>query len=208
MSELSASESILHMPNRLAEDSPASPLAILTQRMTAGDEVAFAEWHGIYATRLFRYVLVLQRGDEHSAADVLQETLVRVARHIHRFDEERAFWDWLAKLARSAAADHGRRRSRYLRFLDLFRAQPPAPAQPEREAPLDLETLAAALETALAQLPEADAALLRAKYHDDLSQRDLAARLAISEEALESRLRRAHAALRTRAFQILHKHQP
>jgi len=202
MRELSASESILPMHNRLAEAAPASPLAILTQRMAAGDEAAFAEWHGIYATRLFRYVLVLQRGDEDSAGDVLQETLVRVARHIRSFDEERAFWDWLAKLARSAAADHGRKRSRYLRFLDLFRAQPPAPVPPE------LETLADALETALAQLPEADAALLRAKYHEDLSQRDLAARLAISEEALESRMRRAHAALRARAFQILHQHQP
>jgi RNA polymerase sigma-70 factor, ECF subfamily len=202
MRELSTSESILPMPHRLADMPPASPLAILSQRMAAGDEAAFAEWHGMYATRLFRYVLVLQRGDEHSAADVLQETLVRVARHIRRFEEEHAFWDWLAKLARSAAADHGRRRSRYLHFLDLFRAQPPAPAPPERE------TLAAALEAALAQLPEVDAALLHAKYHDDLSQRDLAARLAISEEALESRMRRAHAALRTRAFQILQEHQP
>jgi len=196
------------MPDRIAETSPASPLAILTQRMAAGEEAAFAEWHGIYATRLFRYVLVLQRGDEHSAADVLQETLLRVARHIRSFDEEHAFWDWLARLARSAAADHGRKRSRYRRFLDLFRAQPSAPAPPEHAAPPELETLAAVLETALAQLPEADAALLRAKYHDDLSQRELAARLAISEEALESRLRRAHAALRTRAFQILHEHQP
>jgi len=202
MTELSARESILPMPDHIAEVAPASPLATLTQRMAAGDEAAFADWHGIYATRLFRYVLVLQRGDEHSAADVLQETLLRVARHIRSFDEEHAFWDWLAKLARSAAADHGRKRSRYLRFLDIFRAQPPAPALPE------LEPLAAALEAALAQLPEADAALLRAKYHDDLSQRDLAARLAISEEALESRLRRAHAALRTRAFQILNEHQP
>jgi RNA polymerase sigma-70 factor (ECF subfamily) len=202
MRELSASESILPMPDRIAEVAPASPLATLTQRMAAGDEAAFAEWHGIYATRLFRYVLVLQRGDEHSAGDVLQETFLRVARHIRRFDEEHAFWDWLAKLARSAAADHGRKRSRYRRFLDLFRAQPPAPAPPE------LETLAAALEAALAQLPEAEAALLRAKYHDNLSQRDLAARLAISEEALESRMRRAHAALRTRAFQILHEQQP
>jgi RNA polymerase sigma-70 factor (ECF subfamily) len=202
MSELSASESILPMDNHIGEVATVSPLAALTQRMAAGDEGAYAEWHGIYATRLFRYVLVLQRGDEHSAGDVLQETLLRVARHIRRFDEERAFWDWLAKLARSAAADHGRKRSRYLRFLDLFRAQPVTPTPPEREA------LAAALETALAQLPEADAALLRAKYHEDLSQRELAARLAISEEALESRMRRAHAALRTRAFQILHEHQP
>jgi RNA polymerase sigma-70 factor (ECF subfamily) len=208
LSELSASESILPMDDRIAEVAPVSPLATLTQRMAAGDEAAFAEWHGLYATRLFRYVLVLQRGDEHSAGDVLQETLLRVARHIRRFDEDHAFWDWLAKLARSAAADHGRKRSRYLRFLDLFRTQPPAPTQPDREATPGPEALAAALETALAQLPEADAALLRAKYHEDLSQRDLAARLAISEEALESRMRRAHAALRTRAFQILHQQQP
>jgi RNA polymerase sigma-70 factor (ECF subfamily) len=202
LSELSASESILPMPNRIAEVAPVSALAVLTQRMAAGDEAAFAEWHGIYATRLFRYVLVLQRGDEHSVGDVLQETLLRVARHIRRFDEERAFWDWLVKLARSAAADQGRKRSRYLRFLDFLRARPPEPAPPERE------TLVDALEAALAQLPEADATLLRAKYHDNVSQRDLAARLAISEEALESRMRRAHAALRTRAFQILNQHQP
>jgi RNA polymerase sigma-70 factor (ECF subfamily) len=201
MKGISASESILPMPRRLVEIPPASPLALLSQRMAAGDEAAFAEWHGIYAARLFRYVLVLQRGDEHSAGDVLQETLLRVARHIRRFDEEHAFWAWLTKLARSAAADHGRKRSRYLRFLDLFRAQPPAPGPPEPE------TLAVALETALAQLPDADAALLRARYHEDLSQRDLAARLAISEEALESRMRRAHAALRTRAFRILHEQQ-
>lgn len=139
MRELSAGESILPMHDRIAEAAPASPLAALTQRMAAGDEAAFAEWHGIYATRLFRYVLVLQRGDEHSAGDVLQETLLRVARHIRSFDEEHAFWDWLAKLARSAAADYGRKRSRYLRFLDLFRAQPPAPAPPELEALLEYE---------------------------------------------------------------------
>ena len=202
MSELYASASLLPMHELIVKVSPVPPLAPLTQRMAAGDEAAFAEWHGMYAMRLFRYVLVLQRGDEHSAADVLQETLLRVARHVRPFYEEQTFWDWLAKLARSAAADHGRKRNRYLRFLDHFSAQPLAPEPPDRAA------LECALETALAQLPEADAKLLRAKYHEDFSQRELAALLAISEEALESRMRRAHAALRARAFQILHEHSP
>ena len=202
MTDLSASQSLLPMASLLEERTPATPLGLLTQRMAAGDEAAFAEWHSQYAARLFRYALVLQRGDEHTARDVLQETLVRVANHVRRFDAEDIFWDWLTKLARSVAADHGRKRSRYRRFVDLFRAQPSEPEPPESER------LAEAIETALAQLPPAEADLLRAKYHDQSTQRDLAARLGITEEALESRMRRARTALRTRAFEILRDQQP
>jgi RNA polymerase sigma-70 factor (ECF subfamily) len=188
--------------NSAPPEKRVTRVAALTQRMAVGEEAAFREFHAAYATRLFRYVLVLLRGDEHAAADVLQDTLIRAARHARRFEEERVLWDWLARLARSAAADHGRKGARYLRLLDRFFRQRPEPEPP------DEMLLAAALDAALERIPADDAALLRTKYHGAQSQRELAAAHGITEDALESRLRRARAALRTRAFQILRQHEP
>lgn len=186
-----------------AEDTlHASPVAALTERMASGDEAAFAAFHAAYAPRLFRYLFVCHRGDEQTAADVLQDTLLRVVRHVRRFDDEAVFWDWLTRLARTAAADHGRKSSTYRRFLDRF-------TQSQQEVtPPDDEELAAALEKALDQLPAADAALLRGKYQLQQSQRELAQQLNITEEAVESRLRRARATLKQLAFQHLRQIQP
>ena len=187
----------------MSSEAPTSltPVAALTQRLAAGDEASFAEFHAAYASRLFRYLIVLQRGDEHASAELLQDTLIRVARHARRFDDADALWSWLTRLARTAAADRARKSSRYLRFLDRFHHSAP---EPHHEDECDIEQ---ALDTALAQMPPDDAELLRAKYHEQTPQRDLAARFAISEAALESRLRRARDSLRQLAFQILRQQQ-
>ena len=86
-------------------DKPDVALEGLTGRMVKGEEGAFAEFHDAYFSRLFRYALVLMRGDEHAARDVTQETLLRVVRYVRVFRSEQTFWDWLARLARTAAAD-------------------------------------------------------------------------------------------------------
>ncbi len=195
----SLSLSLLH--GMAAESLPSSSLALLTRRMASGEEGAFAEFHAAYARRLFRYVLVLQRGDEHSACDVLQETLLRVARYVRGFDEETVFWNWLTRLARSAAADYGRKGSRYLRFLERFMSH----AQDTAAEPED-KPLTAILDLALMRLPKSESALLQAKYHRGQSVRDIAATEQVSEEAIESRLARARNTLRQLAFQLLNQH--
>lgn len=163
--------------------------------MAKGEEEAFREFHAAYFGRLFRYVLVLMRGDEHAARDVAQETLLRVVRHVRRFEEEAVFWDWLACLARSAGADHGRRASRYRRLLNLFGRQPPELSEPmpDGEAP-------SALSKSLDELDENDRALLTRKYEEGSSVRELAAMHGVTEEAIESRLARARGALRKAVF--------
>jgi len=183
------------------ESNGAAPLSVvttLTRRMAKGDEQAFREFHAAYFGRLFRYVLVLMRGDEHAARDVMQETLLRVVRHVRRFEEEVVFWDWLARLARSAGADHGRRASRYRRLLDGFARRPPEPIEsmPDNESPT-------ALSKGLDELDENDRALLARKYEEGLSVRELAALHGVTEEAIESRLARARRALREAVFRHL-----
>jgi RNA polymerase sigma-70 factor (ECF subfamily) len=92
----------------------------LTEALAAGRDEAFREFHDGYFDRLLRYLLVVTRGDEQAAYDALQETYIRVARHARAFNTEEKFWSWLTVLARSAAADGGRKRRSYWRLLTRY----------------------------------------------------------------------------------------
>ena len=190
------------MESRTSVPGAEAPLTGLTRRMARGEEMAFASFHEAYFPRLFRYVLVLMRGDEHAARDVTQETLLRVVRHVRVFDQEATFWAWLTCLARSAAADHGRRASRYRRLLDAFRPNVVVPR--DFPAPRDLEDT---MSRALAQLPAAEAELLTRAYYEGTSVRVLATALHLSEAAVESRLVRARKILRQMVFRLLRHEQ-
>ena len=66
--------------------SEASATAQLTSGLVAGDEEAFRKFHADYFDRLFRYHLVVARGNEEMAREALQETFTRVARKPRQFD--------------------------------------------------------------------------------------------------------------------------
>ena len=175
----------------------AGNLASMTCGMARGSEEEYRRFHDLYFHRLLRYLIVVARGDEQAARDALQETLVRVARHVRSFESEPSFWAWLTRIARSAAVDAGRRESRFRRFLGRFREQSPPP---RASLPGDAEDERPLLEHMLRCLPlldEADRAVLEAKYLGRTPVRDLARRLALTEKAVESRLTRARNRLRT-----------
>lgn len=179
-----------------AAEAGVPSLRDLTRRMAAGAEDAFREFHAAWFQRLFRYVFVLMRGDESAACDVTQETLLRVVRHVRGFEGAEEFWSWLTCLARSAAADHGRKVSRYRRLLEKFSGQTPPPLP---ELALDLEEI---LQRGLTQLPAEDRALLQQKYSEGATVREMAERAGISESAIESRLARARRELRVIIFRL------
>jgi RNA polymerase sigma-70 factor (ECF subfamily) len=185
-----------------ASRTGSSPVSALTRRMAAAEESAFREFHSAWFGRLFRYVIVLMRGDEHAARDVAQETLLRVVRHARQFDDEKHFWDWLARLARTAAADHGRRASRYQRLLAAFGRQPDDHTE---GSDIDHSNLDALLERGLAMLSGEERELLAQKYEEGLSVRELACATGVSEEAIESRLARARGALRETVFRLMRR---
>lgn len=192
----------LPAPALMESPAPAiSPTAVLTSGLAVGDETAFREFHTRYFGRLLRYQLVLARGDEQSARDALQETFTRVARKVRRFDDEVAFWSWLAVVARSAAVDGGRRRSRYRAMLQSLRPgwlRSAAGSVPEADARLHEY-----LDDALVALAPADRALIEAKYIFQATVRELAAQHCLTEKAVESRLLRLRRQLRERILRSL-----
>jgi RNA polymerase sigma-70 factor, ECF subfamily len=88
-------------------------------RFLEGQKRAFNELVERYQARLLNFVY-RTTGDRERAEDLVQETFIRVYRHIHRFDQSKKFSTWIYTIASNLAKNELRNRSR--NPLVLFQA--------------------------------------------------------------------------------------
>jgi RNA polymerase sigma-70 factor (ECF subfamily) len=184
-----------------------------------GDEVALGELYDRHAKNLFRAALT-RLGDRGLAEEVLQDTFLALWNRAELFDRRQgSVIAWLSAIARNRAIDRlralGRRQaplalsalalagadesaSDDARDALLAAATPlagvtPAP-DPERE--IDLAELRTEVDRALAGIPEPERQVIQLAYYDELSQSEIAERLAWPLGTVKTRTRRALARLR------------
>ncbi len=85
--------------------------AALVRQYLAGTERAFAVLVTRYQARLLHFV-ARTIGDRDRAEDLVQEAFVRVARHLHRFDDTKKFSTWIYTIASNLAKNELRNRAR------------------------------------------------------------------------------------------------
>ncbi len=177
-------------------------LRALTQAIRRGDEAAFARFYDAYSFRIYKYLLVLARGDENEAREVCQAVVLKLSKRMQIFAEERQLWAWLCTLARNAFTDHCRARQRRSRLVSVAEAPPDLPeAGPEHY-------LSESLREALAGLPAEDRELMQAAYVDERPLKDLADELGQTYKAVECRLARLRRQLKERLLKDLrHENQ-
>jgi RNA polymerase sigma-70 factor, ECF subfamily len=83
----------------------------LVASFLAGEKRSFTELMGRYQTRLLNFIY-RTIGDRERAEDLVQETFVRVYRHLHRFDQTKKFSTWVYTIASNLAKNELRNRSR------------------------------------------------------------------------------------------------
>ena len=84
-----------------------------------GEKRAFNLLVDRYQGRLVNFVY-RTTGDRERAEDLVQETFIRVYRHLHRFDQSKKFSTWIYTIASNLAKNELRNRSR--NPLVLFQA--------------------------------------------------------------------------------------
>ena len=168
------------------------PVGRLTARMAKGDERAWTEFHERYFSRLLGYLIVLHRGDEVLARESLQQTYLRVVRHVRRFDVEQVFWSWLTRLARCVVIDGARKSRRYAGLMDRVARVIEVEQSPAAEPGMVLVVL----EECLGRWREDDRGMLEKKYFEQWSHADLAVEFHTTPKAIESRLARLRAKLK------------
>ena len=128
----------------------------------AGNRRAFDELVERYQNRLLNFVY-RTTGDRERAEDLVQETFIRVYRHLHRFDQTKKFSTWVYTIASNLAKNELRNRSRnpLVLFQTLLKNrtedQRPLEWEDNTYRPDDLfrkRALKAQVDAAVDQLPE------------------------------------------------------
>jgi RNA polymerase sigma-70 factor (ECF subfamily) len=174
-------------PSRLSADAEAHHLTVAVAR---GDEAAFQELYDRYHKRLFGLVLVLGRGDEALAHEVVQLAMLKAARKLRPVETEQHLWRWLARVAHQHLIKIWRHRRPGPLLVDLAELPETAGAV-EADAVLEER-----LNATLLALEEGDRQIIEWFYFDEQSHKEIAERLNTTPKAVSSRLERARAKLR------------
>lgn len=163
--------------------------ALLARLAEGQDEAVFAELFRYYAPRLKSYMRKLG-APEDQAEELAQEAMAMVWRKSHLFDAAKAgAGTWIFSIARNLRIDAFRRQKRPEIELDDPMLVPDEPDSPERT--LDLDQQASAVRSALANLPEEQATIVRLSFYEEKPHAEIAAQLGIPLGTVKSRMRLA-----------------
>lgn len=164
-----------------------------------GDTDQFAELVRRYQVGLYRYAVSMV-GDHDTAADMVQDALVRAYTNLSACRDRERFRLWLFRTLRNRCFDYLKDPRRRLVALDDAPPVPDSregPAERVERAGLRLE-----LRRALDQLPVVQREAFLMHYVEGLSYEDMASMLEASVSALKMRVLRAREAL---ASQLSHR---
>lgn len=173
----------------------------LVRRCLAREERAYRELIRQYQTPVVNLAWRIT-GNPEDAAEVGQETFIRVLRSLHTYDPERPLKTWLFKIAANLALDAIRRRKRRpVSIQDLFdedegpllEAVEPGPGP---DAGLRAGQSAERFDELVREMPDHYQAILFLRYREDLAYEEIADALGIPLGTVKVRLHRAHEILR------------
>jgi RNA polymerase sigma-70 factor, ECF subfamily len=164
-----------------------------------GEKRAFNLLVDRYQSRLLNFVY-RTTGDRERAEDLVQETFIRVYRHLHRFDQSKKFSTWIYTIASNLAKNELRNRSR--NPLVLFQAikknwdadQKPLEWEDNTFRPDDLfrkRHLRQMVESAVEELPEHHRVVFVLRELEGKTYEEIAEITACNLGTVKSRLNRA-----------------
>lgn len=173
---------------------------MLAQRALAGEDAAFTRLMQRHKARLYRFIRRYV-GHDDDAFDLLQDSFVSAWTALKRFDPQRSFTAWLRQIALNKCRDHSRRRvlRAIVRYVSSEHDDAPAAARwANPEAALRVDETLRQLDAAIVSLPVTLREPLILCVFENLSHRETAQLLGVSEKAVETRLYRAKRELATR----------
>lgn len=184
-------------PDRESARAGHDPDQVLLDLIGEGDERAYGQLLDRHLDRIHALALRLL-GNAADAEEVAQDTFLKAWQQIPQWQPGTAkFSTWLHRVALNLCHDALRRRreSRPLEDIDPMSPEP-GPEHAARQ-----HDLSGRVQAALARLPERQRDAIMLSHYQELSQREAALVLEVSERALESLLARGRRALR----ELLHE---
>jgi len=139
--------------------------------------------------RLRNFILA-RVNDPQDADDLLQDVFLKIHQHIHTLRDDERLLPWLYQITRNTITDHYRKQrpNAALLYDDLIAAPPVQPTA--------ADDIALSLKDFITDLPQKYRQALLLTEFENLSQKDLAVRLALSPSGARSRVQRGRALLK------------
>jgi len=159
-------------------------------RVAQGDEEAFRLLVLRWEQPVFRF-LERMIGSEEEARDLSQETFLRVFSQARRYRAAGRFRSWLFRIAGNLARSRLRRNSvvRWVRFDPILHDPASEGDGPDRR--LERKETAERVRRALARLPHRQRQALLLRRYEEMSYREIAGAMGLTQAAVESLLQRA-----------------
>ena len=167
--------------------------ALLVRQALDGRDAAFTRLAGRHKKWLYRFIRRYV-GQDADAFDLLQESFIAAWSSLDRYDPARPFHAWLRQIALNKCRDRGRREKvrSIIRRLSSDLEQFAAHARwANPEVAISTSEALARLDAAIASLPARLREPLILTVFENLSQREAAEILRVSEKAVETRVYRA-----------------
>jgi RNA polymerase sigma-70 factor, ECF subfamily len=141
----------------------------LIERCRGGDADAFSDLVWPWQRCLAAYLTRMCRDAAH-ADDLLQETMIRVWRGLHSYDDRKRFGSWLFTIAHHVTIDHLRRQERAPDEVEV----PEIAGHTDPSSELIARELGRLLEDAVEKLPEKQRRVFLLRQHGTLKFREIA----------------------------------
>jgi RNA polymerase sigma-70 factor (ECF subfamily) len=178
-----------------AEDDESRVFLEAIREAKTGDSAAFEEIM-IACERRVAGLAWRILGDTEEVKDAVQETFLRVFRHLDQFHEERDFIAWVYRITVNVCRDAERRRRRWRWFGSIDeKVDAPAPHQPADAALREQEDVAL-LTRAIDALPKQQRLAILLRDVQEIPTDEVAAMLDVKPASLRVSISKARATLR------------
>lgn len=143
-----------------------------------------------YADKVYSKCISMLK-EEALAKDACQEIFVKIYLNLSKFREDSKFSSWVFAITNNYCIDFLRKKQRAVQFIAEEKEKNNPEFVEEGTDPSLIKQKRAQLERVLAEMPEGDRTILMMKYQDNLSIKEMAIGMGISESAVKMRLKRA-----------------
>lgn len=162
----------------------------------SGNERAFAELYQRRHLEIYRFILHFLHGDEDMAADMFQETFIKVYKNAHTLRDSNTVRSWMYTIARNSCLNLLKRNGRQVRLNEQHETIVDDDFIAPDEA-LERSSMHEALDQAIKALPENQREAVILREFEGLSYSEIAEATHTNVGIIRQRLWRAKQSLRT-----------
>lgn len=164
---------------------------------TFGDEAAFRKLYDQWSGRLYGFVMKISNGERDLAEDIVQDVFITIWTNRETLDETKSFGNYLCKIAKSRLLNIYKHRLVETMYAKMF-ADTRSIKENSTSETVDVHFLDEFMHLIVEELPDARRRVFEMSRFEGLSNKEISAKLGISENTVEQHIRKALKLVRSR----------